>query len=157
MIEKPKPIIFLMILWLLLAAIFIVLAQYSFFLVIDVPNWVIGKAQDITSMIFFGSILSTVVFFVFAGMFVILAYGTFKADHWVWTTGLIIATIFLSVFGLMLASFLVTVWLLPTSFSTQGLSMILISTFIDLGIIYELTRPKTRIYFKVERGESSFL
>lgn len=150
MIEKPRPVIILIILWLLLASIFILLAQYSTTLVIDVPAWKFeGLHQDVVSIVFFGSLMSTIVWFVFAGMFILFAYGTYKADNWVWTTGIIIITTFLAVFALMIASFIVTVWLIPTNFSTQGLSIIVILTFIDLGIIYQLTRPKIRLYFDV--------
>ena len=55
----------------------------------------------------------------------------------------------------MIASFMVTVWLIPTNFSTQGLSIIVIVTFIDLGIIYLLTRPKTRLYFNIVKKKNN--
>jgi len=154
LIERPRPIIILIILWVLLASIFLILGQYSASLVLDTPAWKFeGLHQDVVSMLFFGSLMSTIVWFVFAGMFIIFAYGTYKADNWVWTTGVIIITTFLAVFALMIASFMVTVWLIPTNFSTQGLSIMVILTFIDLGIIYLLTRPKTRLYFNIVNKE----
>ena len=154
MIERSRPIITLIILWVLLASIFLILGQYSASLVLDIPAWKFeGLHQDVVSMLFFGSLMSTIVWFVFAGMFIIFAYGTYKADNWVWTTGIIIITTFLAVFALMIASFMVTVWLIPTNFSTQGLSIMVILIFIDLGIIYLLTRPAIRLYFNIARKE----
>jgi hypothetical protein len=156
LIERPRSIIILIILWLLLASIYIILAQYSATLVLDIPAWQFeGLHQDVVSMLFFGSLMSTITWFVFAGMFILFAYGTYKADNWIWTTGIIIITTFLAVFGLMITSFIITVWLLPTNFSTQGLSIIVILTFIDLGIIYQLTRPKIRLYFNVAGRKNS--
>ena len=97
MIEIPRTIIILIILWVLLASIFLILAQYSASLVLDIPAWQFeGLHPDVVSILFFGSLMSTIVWFVFAGMFIIFAYGTYRADNWVWTTGIIIITTFLN-------------------------------------------------------------
>ena len=92
--------------------------------------------------------MSTIVWFVFSSLFVIFAYGTFRGDHWVWTTGVIFTTIFLAVFGLMLAAFMITAFNYPNIFSVTGLITTILSFLIDIGIVFFLTRPDAKVYFE---------
>jgi len=144
----------LIFLWLLLSVIFLYWAGWSLATVLDVPSWTQEVTEDIQSafaqivpILHFGFLLSTIVFFVFSAVFIIFSYGTFKKELWVWTTGLIISTIFLAVFALMLASFIVNVMIFRDYFSIVGLVTVIMSLLIDLGVIFFLTRPKTRLYF----------
>jgi uncharacterized protein YacL len=89
------------------------------------------------------------VWFVFSALFVIFAYATFREKIWAWTTGIIISTIFLAVFGLMLASFMVNAVTFFDWFSINGLVSVVLSFVADLGIIFFLTRPATKKYFNV--------
>ena len=86
---------------------------------------------------------------VFSSVFLVITYGTLKRDHWVWSTGLILSTIFLAVFGLMLTAFIINALVFFDQFSVTGLITTIITFMIDLGIVFFLTRPKTKEYFEV--------
>ena len=146
MFEKPKLVYTLVLLWIALSAIFVIWGGYSLTIVIDLPNWSLNEI--LISILYFGYTLSTIIWFVFSSLFLIFAYGTFRRESWVWTTGLIITTIFLAVFGLMLASFMVTAVVYPNIFSLMGLETTILAFLIDLGIVFHLTRPVVKIYFE---------
>ena len=159
MIDRPRTIVVLMLLWILLAGIFLFYGVYSLSTVIDVPEWSaeapdVGNFQNsfekIIPIIHFGFLMSTVIFLVFSSVFVIFAYGTYRKEQWVWTTGLIISTIFLAIFSLMLASFMVNVMMFKDDFSISGLVSITILFLTDLGVIFYLTRPGAKLYFETE-------
>ena len=146
MFEKPKLVYTLVLLWIALSAIFVIWGGYSLTIVIDLPNWSLNEI--LISILYFGYTMSTIVWFVFSSLFVIFAYGTFRGDSWVWTTGVILTTIFLAVFGLMLASFMVTAVVYPNIFSLMGLETTILAFLINLGIVFHLTRPVVKIYFE---------
>jgi len=125
--------------------------------VLDVPNWPStvpdvdnfpARFETVIPIIHFGFLMSTIIFLVFSGVFIVFTYGTLKKIDWVWTTGIIISTIFLAIFSLMLASFIVNVLMFKDDFSITGLVSTILVFLIDLGIIYYLTRPKTKLYFE---------
>jgi len=144
--EKPKLVYTLVLLWIALSAIFVIWGGYSLTIVIDLPNWSLNEI--LISILYFGYTLSTIIWFVFSSLFIIFAYGTFRGESWVWTTGVILTTIFLAVFGLMLASFMVTAVVCPNIFSLMGLETTILAFLIDLGIVFHLTRPVVKIYFE---------
>lgn len=146
--ERPKVIYILMLLWLSLSAIFVMWGIFSLTLVLQIPNWY-KWLEDLTPQLHFGYLISTIVWFVFSFLFILFAYATFRKDSWVWTTGIIISTIFLVIFGLMLAAFMVNAVMFLDWFSVAGLVTVVISFLIDLGIIFYLTRPPTKLYFEV--------
>jgi len=159
LIDRPRVIIVLMLLWLLMAGAFIFYGIYSLSVVIDVPEWVaeapdVGDFQEkfekIVPIIHFGFLMSTIIFFVFSSVFIIFAYGTYKKDQRVWSTGLIISTIFIVIFSLMLAGFIVNVMMFKDDFSISGLVSVIILFLTDLSIIFYLTRPGTKLYFETE-------
>ena len=151
MLNKPKTIYMLTILWAVLSTIFILYGTYSLTILLDIPNWTaIDQYTTLTSVLNFGYTMSTIVWFVFSSIFIVIAYGVLRADTWVWTTSLIISTIFLAIFSLMLASFIInTLLFLDTApnFSVIGLISTIITFIVDLGIIFFLTRPRTKLYF----------
>ncbi len=98
--------------------------------------------------------MSSITWPVFACVFILFSYGTFKRKRWVWYPGVIISTTFLAIFGLMLPSFMVTAVLYMDFFSVSGLITVVISLLIDLGIIYFITRPSLKLYFEI--GEETF-
>lgn len=151
MIGRPKIIIALILLLLSLSVIFTFWGSYSLSLLLDIPSWPndIPEIETILPIIHFGVTISFIVWFVFAGFFVIFAYGALKKDHWVWTTGIILSTIFLAVFALMLTSFIINALLFLSEFSVVGLVTVILAFIADLGIIFFLTRPNTRVYFEV--------
>jgi len=106
MVERSKNIYILVLLWLALSAIFVMWGGYSLIIVLLIPRWE-QWLVELTPQVHFGFLISTIVWFVFSSLFLLFAYGTFKREHWVWTSGLIISTIFLVVFGLMLGAFMV--------------------------------------------------
>jgi VIT1/CCC1 family predicted Fe2+/Mn2+ transporter len=129
---------------------FLVWGGYSLGVLINMPNWTYPNApyvEEILPQIHFGYTMSAIVWLVFSSIFVIIAYATLKPDKWVWTTSLIISTIFLAIFGLMLASFIINVLTYFSEFSVLGLVTTIITFIIDLGIIFFLTRPKNKLYF----------
>lgn len=147
MTTSPKSIYILILLWLSLSIIFILWALYSLIVVANVQNW-----KDIPTglipQIHFGYLVSTIVWFVFSSLFTIFAYATFRRDRWAWTTGLIISTIFLVIFGIMITGFMVNAILFLDWFSVWGLVTVALSFLADLGIVFYLTRPSTKLYFE---------
>jgi uncharacterized protein YacL len=150
MSEKPKIIYLLVLLWLALSAIFILWGWYSlsFILRIQSPGWEQWLAE-LTPQVHLGYLISTIVWFVFSALFILFAYGTFRKEHWVWTTGLIISTIFLVVFGLMLGAFMVNAVVYLDWFSVAGLITVILTFIIDIGIVFFLTRPDFKLYFGI--------
>jgi len=148
MSEKPKIVYVLVFLWLALSAIFILWGWYSlsFILKIQSPGWE-KWLEELTPQVHLGYLISTVVWFMFSALFILFAYVTFKKDHWVWTTGLIISTIFLVVFGLMLGAFMVNAVVYLDWFSVAGLITVVLTFIIDIGIVFFLTRPDVKLYF----------
>jgi hypothetical protein len=137
----------LVLLWLALAALFTLWAGHSTLVILQIPNWEADLGTYIVSVINFGYFMSTIAWFVFSAIFTIFAYGTYKKESWVWTTGIIISTIFLAIFALMIASFMVTALMFLNIFSVLGLVTVVLAFIIDLGIIFYLTRPTSKIYF----------
>ena len=157
--ERPKVIYILIMLWLILSAIFIALGIYSLAVVIDVPSWSADvpdcdpdfkeSFNRIIPIIHFGYLMATIIWFVFSSVFLVVAYGTLKKYHWVWTTGLILTTIFLVIFALMLTAFIINALRFFDEFSVLGLITIIISFITDLGLVFYLTRPNTKQYFEI--------
>lgn len=157
LINRPTSIIILMLLWLLLASSFLFYGIISLCIVVDVHNWVSQAPesfqpdyQTVIPLVHLGFLISTIIFLVFSVVFFIFAYGVFKNDQWVWTAGLIISTIFIFIFSLMLAGFMINVLLFKDNFSIYGLLSVIIVFLIDLGIIFYITRPATKIYFEMK-------
>ena len=148
MSKRPKIIYILILLWLALSVIFVMWGAFSLSIVMQVRS--LPKLPEyFTPQLHFGYLISTIVWFVFSSLFIIFAYGTFKRDSWVWTTGLIISTIFLAIFGFMLGAFMVNALLFLDWFSVYGLITVVISFIIDIGIVFYLTRPAIKLYFDV--------
>ena len=135
MSDKPRIIYILILLWLSLSVIFVNWGSYSLSVVIQIPNWE-KWLGDLTPQLNFGYLISSIVWFVFAAVFILFAYGTFKKETWVWTTGVIISTIFLAIFGLMLAAFMVNAIMFLDIFSVAGLVTVVLSFIIDIGIVF---------------------
>ena len=64
---------------------------------------------------------------------------------------LILSTIFLVIFALMLASFIINVLIFKDEFSIIGLVSVIITFLADLGVVFYLTRPGTKTYFEKEK------
>jgi len=144
---KPKNIYILILLWLALSAIFVMWGGFSLVIVLQIPSW--HELEPLLPQIHFGYLISTIVWFVFSSLFILFAYGTLRGDSWVWATGIIISTIFLAIFGLMLAAFMVNAVMFLDWFSVAGLVTVVLSFLTDLGIIFYLTRPATKLYFEI--------
>ena len=146
MFERPRIIYMLILLWLCLSTIFALWGGYSLTILVQIPNW-----HDLGSLLYpvhFGYLISGIVWFVFSSIFVIFSYGTFKKESWVYTTGIIISTIFLVIFALMLASFMINALMFRDFFSITGLVTVVLTFLIDLGIVFFLTRPNSKHYFE---------
>jgi len=151
-------VIILTILWLVLSVVFVLWGVYSLTITLDIPTWFnelpepfrLQYTKILRPIIHFGYLISTVVWLVFSAVFVYFAHGTFKKDHKSWTAGLIVSTIFLAIFGLMLASFMINLLMFKDLFSISGTCTTIIAFLIDLGIIFFLTRPITKLYFELE-------
>jgi len=149
--DRPRVIYYLIILWLILSTIFILLGAYSLTYLLQVPEWGVENPEliDFVPIIHFGYLMSTIIWFVFSSVFLFIAYGTFRKDRWVWTTGLILTTIFLAIFGLMLAAFIINALMFFDQFSVLGLIVVVLSLITDLGLVFFLTRPRTKEYFEM--------
>ena len=147
MIKKPKVIYIIILLWLVLSVIFVLLALYSIAYLVDIPNWKIN--DEIIPVLHFGYLMSAIVWPVFSAVFLVISYGTFRKDNWVWSTSLIFSTIFLAIFALLLTSFIINALRFFDQFSILGLVIIIISFITDLGLVFFLTRPITKQYFEI--------
>lgn len=145
--KRPLTIYILILLWLTLSTMFILWGVYSLSVVLVIPKWV--SLTTLQPQLYFAYLIATIIWFVFSSLFLIFAYGTFRGDSWTWSTGLIISTIFLAVFGLMLGSFIVTAITFLDSFTVQALITVVLSLLADLGIVYFLTRPIDKMYFEI--------
>jgi len=123
-VKKPTIIYLLIVLWLLLAGL----------------------------MLHFGTLLSTITWFVFASLFAFFSYGTFKRRKSVWASGIILSTIFIVILGLMLASLMVTLLIFLEHFLVLGLMTVIIAFLVDIALIFCLTRPATKVYFEEKKG-----
>ena len=148
MSDRPRTIYYLILLWLAQSLIFVIWGGFSLVILVQIQNWT-NELSSLSSQIFFGYLVSTIVWFVFSSVFIIFAYATFRGDNWSWTTGLIISTIFIIIFGFMLASFMVTSVLFFDWFSVYGLITVVLSFLSDLGIVFFLTRPITKKYYSI--------
>ena len=157
MVKRPKTIYIVILLWLVLSVILFSLAIYSMINLRDIPNWVNEvpapldqKLETLIPVFHFGYLMSTIVWFVFSFVFIIISYGTFKKGKWVWSASLIFSTIFLAIFALFLASFIINTLTFFDIFSILGLNIVIISFITDLGLVFFLTRPITKQYFEIE-------
>lgn len=151
--ERPISVYVLIVLWLMLSAIFIAWTWFSLSLVLSIPGWE-SEIPSISPMLYFGSLVSVITWFVFALLFFIFSYGTFKGKSWIWTAGIMTSTIFIVIFGLMLGSFMITTILFPVFFTIAGLETVILSFIIDLGIIYYLTRPAVKVHFNLSEDSN---
>ena len=149
MSERPRNVYILILLWLALCIIFSMWGIFSLSTMLQIPSWEKWLGEIIIPQIHFGYLISTIVWFVFSVLFVLFAYATLKKDIWAWTTGIIISTIFLAIFGLMIAAFMVNALMFFDWFSVWGLVTVVLSFMIDIGIVFYLTRPKIKLYFEV--------
>ena len=152
MTERPRIIYILTALWLSLSAMFLIWGAYSLNLVLQIPGWQaeLSQYENLVPMLHFGFLMATIVWFVFSSVYILIAYATFKKDSWAWSTGIIISTIFLVVFFLMLASFMINAVLFLDWFSVLGLVAVILTVLIDLGVVFFITRPATKMYFEVQ-------
>jgi len=106
MAKGVRSIFILSLLWLALSVMFVIWGIFSLDILVDVGKW--KELGSLIPMMFFGFLISTILWFVFSSIFVILAYASMRHDSWAWSTGMILSTIFLAIFGFMLAAFMVT-------------------------------------------------
>jgi len=132
--DKNKTIYILIILWIALAALFCIWGMISLITLIDIPGWrgevpISFQAQFdiIIPILYVGYLTSTSIALVFSSVFVIVAYGIFKKDNWVWSTGLIFSTIFLAIFAFLLTSFMINAAIFKDEFSILGLIIVIIA------------------------------
>ena len=155
--ERSKFLYVLVSLWPLLSLIFIAWGAYSLIFVLDIPSWVPPPGLEgldvVYQMLYFGTLVSAITWFVFACLFFVLSYLSLKAKSWAWTTGLIISTLFIIILGLMLGAFMITAISFLDFFPVFGLITVVIAFLIDLGIVYCLTRPQIKIYFGTHEKE----
>lgn len=149
MVQKSRNIYILMLLWIALSAIFVMWGGYSLIIVLLIPRWE-QWLVELTPQVHFGFLISTIVWFVFSSLFLLFAYGTYNRNSWVYTSGIIISTIFLVVFGLMLGAFMVNAVMYLDWFSVTGLITVVLSFITDIGIVFYLTRPETKIFFEID-------
>lgn len=148
MATRPRSIYILILLFIAISIIFSFWGVYSVIVLVQIPNWEIPDYHYFVPLLFFGYLTSTIVWFSFSAIFVIFAYATLRRDSWVWSTGLIITSIFLVVLGIMMGSLMVNSILFLDVFSVVGLVTTILAFIADLGIVYYLTRPAAKIYFE---------
>jgi hypothetical protein len=150
MTDKPKYLNWLILLWLLFAAIFFYLGYFSLTLalwIFSAEYTALGLPSWTTSMLFFWSFMATITLLVFGGIFVLFSYETYRLRTWVWNAGVIISTIFIVIFSFLLASLMITALLFKNEFAVQTLITIMLTFLVDLGIVFLITRPSIKAIF----------
>jgi hypothetical protein len=148
MATRPRSIYILILLFISISIIFSFWGGYSLLVLVRIPSWQGPVEPALIPLLFFGYLTATIVWFTFSAIFVIFAYGSLKGDSWIWSTGLIITTIFLVVLGIMMGSLMINSILFLDLFSISGLVTTILSFIADLAIVYFLTRPTAKIYFE---------
>lgn len=158
MTKKNKTIYILIILWATLAGLFILWGMNSLITLVDIPNWSAEvppsfqeKFDKIVPLLYVGYLTSTSIALVFSSLFIIVAYAIYRKEYWVWSTGLIFSTIFLTIFGFLLASFMINAVIFKDEFSIIGLTIVILAFITDLGVIFFHTRPATKLYFEEKK------
>ena len=148
----------LIILWVLLAGLFLLWGSFSLGFVVQIPGgpdpiptWEESELSILYPMLYFGTLLSTVTWFVFSSLFVFFSYGTFRGKKSVWNSGIILSTIFIFILGFMLASLMATILIFLNQFSVLGVVTVIIAFLIDIAIVFCLTRPNSKIYFEKKK------
>lgn len=156
MTGKNRTIYSLILMWTILAGLFMIWGMNSLITLIEIPSWSTEPPVEfqetftkIVPILHLGYLTSTTIALVFSSVFIIIAYGIFRKDKWVWSTGLIFSTIFLTIFGFLLASFMINVAIFKDDFSIIGLIIVIIAFLTDLGVVFLHTRPATKLYFEV--------
>ena len=144
--DKPKLLYLLITMWIMFGLIFIYLGYAS----LTVVLYILGTSEQSgwEPIVFFGTFMATITMMVFGSIFLIFSYGTYKGKSWIWNAGIIISTIFIVIFSFMLASLMITVLLFTTSDLVLILVVSMIAFLVDLGIIFLVTRPNIKAYFK---------
>jgi len=148
MVTRPRSIYMLILLCIAVSVIFCFWGGYSLLVLLQIPRWESSVDLVLIPLLFFGYLTATIVWFSFSAVFVIFAYGSLRGDSWIWSTGLIITTIFLVVLGIMMGSLMVNSILFLDLFSVSGLITTILAFIADLAIVYYLTRPAAKIYFE---------
>jgi hypothetical protein len=148
MVARPRSIYILILLFIAASIIFCFWGGYSLLVLVRIPGWQGPVEPALIPLLFFGYLTSSIVWFAFSAVFVIFAYGSLRGDSWIWSTGLIITTIFLVVLGIMMGSLMVNSILFLDLFSITGLVTTILAFIADLAIVYFLTRPTARMYFE---------
>ena len=149
---KTKYLYLLVLAWIVFGILFI----YVGYLSLDIALYTVSPSYPTSEeanwakpMLFFGTCLATTTLLVFGCIFFIFSYETCKGKSWVWNAGVIISTIFLVIFGFMLASLMVTTLLFTSAFTVRTLIIITIIFLVDLGVIFLITRPQIKSYFEI--------
>jgi len=163
-VKKPTIIFLLIGLWLLLGGIFLTWGLFSLAFIVQIPGgpdpiqgWEETDASSLYPLLYFGTLLSAITWFVFALVFAFFAYGAVKGKKSVWTSGIILSTIFIVILGLMLASLMATILIFLNYFSVLGLITVIIAFLINLSLVFCLTRSATKVYFEEKEGVSSII
>jgi hypothetical protein len=144
----------------MLAGILLIWGTNLLLILTDIPNWsedftfTVAEQETFNKIIpilHLGYLTSTIISFIFSSVFVIVAYGVYKKESWVWSTGLIFSTIFLAIFSLLLASFMINTLIFKDDFSISGLTTVIIAFLITLGIVFFNTRPAAKLYFELDQ------
>jgi hypothetical protein len=148
MATRPRLVYILILLCISISIIFSLWGGYSLIILVGIPSWPDAATNTLIPLLSFGFLTATIVWFSFSAVFVIFAYGSLRGDSWIWSTGLIISTIFLVVLGIMLAALMVNSILFLDLFSVSGLITTILAFIADLAFVYYLTRPAAKIYFE---------
>ena len=149
---KSKYLHLLILAWIIFGLMFICVGYKSLEIALYTvsSNYPTSEEVDWTKpMLFFGTCLATTTLFVFGCIFFIFSYETWKNKRWVWDAGVIISTIFLVIFGFMLASLMITTLVFINEFTVQILIIVIIIFLIDLSVIFLITRPQIKSYFGI--------
>ncbi len=145
---KTRLIYLLSLLWLVVGALFLRLGIFSIMVLVDMPTWYSKVPTSLIYILHFWYLVSTIANVVIAGTFFVLSYATIKRYPWARNTGIVISTLCLIILGVLIVALMANSVIFLDDFSVLGLVTIIITFFLDFGIVYLLTRPAIRLYFQ---------
>ncbi|MBN2065763.1 MAG: hypothetical protein JW771_03025 [Candidatus Thermoplasmatota archaeon] len=146
--EKPRLIYVLSLLLLTVGVLFLRLGIFSIEILLDMSNWYSKVPVSLIYILHFWYLVSAIASIVLASSFFVLLYATIKRYHWARNAGIVLSTLYLIVFGMLLAALMVNSVIFHDEFSIASLVTIIVAFFLDFGIVFLLTRPAVRLYFQ---------
>jgi len=130
-----------------LTAIFVYWGFYALDVLLKIPAWDGYISTTLAAILYWMFFIGTLVWIGAAVVAAYLTYGLLKGKNWSWTASVILSTFSIIIFAIMLVAFMAALIVFQDVFSITGLITVTLALFIDLAIIFLLTRPGIKTIF----------